>query len=152
MFAESIGGPQAPPITDDQCFVTLRHVNGSVSSVAYLSGGDKAFPKERVEVIGGGRIGVIEDFRSATAWRGGKREMLWKGTQYKGHLAELQSFVATVAHGGEAPIPWDEIRATTLAAILAVRSLREGFPLDVPRGGETLPQTTDDSTGLANVA
>ena len=54
-------------IRDDQVFVTLRHANGSVSSVAYLAGGDRGFPKERVEVIGGGRVGVIEDWREVDA-------------------------------------------------------------------------------------
>jgi hypothetical protein len=63
VFAESIGGGNAPTIKDDQCFITLRHGNGSVSNIAYLAGGDKAFPKERVEVVGGGRIAVIEDLK-----------------------------------------------------------------------------------------
>ena len=53
--------------TDDQCFITLRHANGSISSVAYLAGGDQSFPKERIEVIGGGRIAVIDDFRTRHA-------------------------------------------------------------------------------------
>src|SRR5205807_1600738 len=30
VFAESIGGLQAPVVTDDQCFITLRHANGSI--------------------------------------------------------------------------------------------------------------------------
>src|SRR5262249_52750598 len=40
VFAESIGGPQAPPVTDDQCFITLRHENGAISNIAYMAGGD----------------------------------------------------------------------------------------------------------------
>src|SRR5690606_14696154 len=31
VYAESIGGPQAPQVTRDQSFITLRHENGSVS-------------------------------------------------------------------------------------------------------------------------
>ncbi len=131
VFAESIGGEAAPPVTDDQCFITLRHANGSVSSVAYLAGGDKAFPKERVEVIGGGRVAVIDDFRSVTTVVGGKtRRKRWAG-QDKGHRAEVVAFADAIAKGGE-PIPWVELRATTLASILAVRSIREGVPFEVP--------------------
>lgn len=131
VFAESIGGMNAPAITDDQCFITVRHANGSVSNVAYLAGGDKAFPKERVEVFGGGKVAVIDDFRSAEVWTGGRRKRLWKGKQDKGHAAELKSFVTAAVDGGEAPIPWSDTRSTTAASILAVRSLREGVPVEL---------------------
>ncbi len=132
VFAESIGGFQAPDITDDQCFITLRHANGSISSVAYLAGGDKAFPKERVEVVGGGRIAVIEDFRKVTLCAGGKitQHKGWK--QDKGHSEEVEAFVASVKEGKPSPIPWSELRSVSLAAILAVRSLREGYPFEIP--------------------
>jgi predicted dehydrogenase/threonine dehydrogenase-like Zn-dependent dehydrogenase len=131
VHAESVGGPEAPKLTDDQCFITLRHANGSVSSVAYLSGGDTAFPKERVEVFGGGRIGVIDDFVRVELSAAGKRSTKKLLQQDKGHRAEIDAFARALAAGGEAPIPWDELRAVSLASILAVRSLREGVPFEI---------------------
>lgn len=127
VYAESVGGPTAPAITDDQCFITLRHANGSVSNIAYLAGGDQACPKERVEVIGGGRTAILDDFRQLTVFAGGKKTVS-KGRQDKGHTAEVDAFARAVAGQAEVPIAWAELRATTLAAILAVRSLREGVP------------------------
>lgn len=134
VYADSIGGPEAPAITDDQSFITLRHANGSVSSIGYLAGGDKAFPKERVEVFGGGRVGVIDDFREVITVSGGRRRASRSLQQDKGHRAEVEQFARAVAGGGASPIPWGELRAVSLAAILAVRSLREGVPLVVPGG------------------
>lgn len=134
VFAESIGGRHAPAITDDQCFITLRHANGSISNIAYLAGGDKSFPKERVEVFGGGRVAVIDDFRAVETCAGGRRRRAWRGAQDKGHRGELDAFFNTIKDGGAAPITWDEMRSTTLAAILAVRSLREGMPFEIPNG------------------
>jgi predicted dehydrogenase/threonine dehydrogenase-like Zn-dependent dehydrogenase len=131
VFAESIGGPRAPRVTDDQCFITLRHADGSVSTVAYLAGGDRAYPKERVEVFGGGRIAVIDDFVRVETSVGGKRTKKKLAQQDKGHRAEVEAFARALAEGGEAPIPWEELRAVSAASILAVRSLREGVPLDV---------------------
>ena len=64
VYAESVGGPERS-VLDDQCFITLRHANGSVSNIAYLAGGDKAFPKERIEVFGGGRRGGDRRFPHA---------------------------------------------------------------------------------------
>lgn len=131
VYAESIGGENAPEITDDQCFITLRHANGSISNIAYLAGGDKAFPKERIEVIGGGRIAVIDDFRSVTTCTGGKTSRTKWSQQDKGHRAEIEAFARALGSGGPAPIPWNELSAVSLAALLAVRSLREGFPFDL---------------------
>jgi predicted dehydrogenase/threonine dehydrogenase-like Zn-dependent dehydrogenase len=130
VFAESIGGPHAPLVTDDQCFITLRHANGSISSIAYLSGGDRAFTKERVEVIGAGRVAVIDDFRSVTMVSGGKsRGQRWS-KQDKGHRAEVAAFVKGIRTDTWS-IPWAELRSTTAGALLAVRSLREGVPFDL---------------------
>jgi predicted dehydrogenase len=131
VFGESIGGLQAPAVTDDQCFLTLRHANGSISNIAYLAGGDKVYPKERIEVFGGGRIAVIDDFRAVTTCTGGRmRQQKWK-QQDKGHRAEVRAFAKALREGGPAPISWAELRAVTLASILAVQSLREGLPIDL---------------------
>lgn len=132
VYAESAGGPDAPKVTDDRCFITLRHANGSVSSVAYLAGGDRSYPKERVEVIGGGRVAAIEDFREVILTSGGKTRKSRSWGQEKGHREEVEAFARAVAEGGSWPIPWEEIRSASLAAILAVRSLREGVPFEIP--------------------
>jgi predicted dehydrogenase len=131
VFAESIGGPSAPRVSDDQCFLTLRHENGSISSVAYLAGGDRAVAKERVEVLGGGRVGIIDDFRAVMLGAGGKVERVRGWRQDKGHAAEIEAFVRALLEGGPAPIPWSELRATAICSILAVTSIREGVPLDI---------------------
>lgn len=130
VFAESVGGPLAPRITDDQCFITLRHANGSISNVAYMAGGDKDYAKERIEVFGGGRLAVIDDFRQVTLSAGG-RQTTEKWTQDKGHQAEINAFANAIRNGGSSPISWEELRATSLAPILAVCSLRDGTPIDL---------------------
>jgi predicted dehydrogenase/threonine dehydrogenase-like Zn-dependent dehydrogenase len=131
VFAESVGGERAPQPSDDQCFITLRHADGSVSSIGYLSGGDRAFPKERVEVFGGGRVAVIDDFREVILCSGGrtKRSRGWQ--QDKGHRAEVEAFARVLTAGGAPPIPWAELRAVTRATLGAVQSLRSGLPVEV---------------------
>jgi len=131
VFAESVCGGNAPGISDDQAFITLRHADGSVSSIGYLAGGDRGFPKERVEVFGGGRIAVIDDFREVALWAGGKcrRERL-RG-QDKGHSAEIAAFAEAISEGASAPISWEDIRSVSVAALLAVRSIREGAAFEL---------------------
>lgn len=131
VFAEAVGGARAPTVRDDQAFLTLRHADGSVSSVAYLSGGSTAFPKERVEVLGGGRVAVIDDFRSLTLVDPSGKTSRSRSRRDKGHRAEVEAFLAALRHGGAAPIPWEQVRAVSLASVLAVQSLREGLPLEL---------------------
>lgn len=133
VYAHGIGGPNAPEITDDQCFITCQHGNGSVSNVAYLAGGDKAMTKERIEVLGGGKMAVIDDFRELTLASGGKIEK--QKTSGKGHAEEVQAFIKAVKQGGDCPIKWSELRSVSLASILAVRSMREGVAIVVPNAG-----------------
>lgn len=131
VYAESIGGSAAPAVTDDQCFITLRHADGSISSVAYMAGGDRGLPKERVEVFGGGRAAVIDDFKEVVFSSGGRLRRARRWRQDKGHRTELEIFANIVLQGGDAPIAWEELRAVSLASLLAARSLREGVPFDI---------------------
>src|SRR5262249_28099164 len=52
VYAESVGKRGGLETTDDRVFITMRHANGSISSVWYQAGGDRAFPMERIEVLG----------------------------------------------------------------------------------------------------
>ncbi|AFM23643.1 bi-domain-containing oxidoreductase [Desulfomonile tiedjei] len=132
VYAESIGGTNAPRITEDQCLITVKHVNGSVSSIAYLAGGDKAFPKERVEVFGGGQIAVIDDFREIIFCSNGKTKRQRSFSTDKGHRQEIESFAKALTEGTASPISWEELKTVSLAAILAVRSVHEGIPFEIP--------------------
>ena len=130
VFAESAGGA-SENVKDDQAFITLRHANGSVSCIAYWSGGDRALPKERVEIAGGGRMAILDDFRTVTLAHEGRVSHKRLGSQDKGHAAEIGEFLQALRTGESAPIPWTDLRAVTKASILAVRCLREGTPFDV---------------------
>ena len=129
VFAESVAVDGSSEIADDQCFITLRHENGSVSSIGYISSGSKSFPKERIEVFGGGKVGVVDDYKSVSINTGGKTN-LKKMAMDKGHQQEIIQWGESIKQGKPSPISWAEIRAVTLASILAVRSLREGQAFD----------------------
>jgi predicted dehydrogenase/threonine dehydrogenase-like Zn-dependent dehydrogenase len=133
VYAESIAasGSGAGKIVDDQCFITLRHANGSVSSIAYLAGGDKSFPKERCEVFGAGRVGVLDDYKSLSLTANAKTSIEKLSGQDKGHNAEVVAFLSAVTGKAPAPIPFPELVNSTLAALMTVLSLREGLPIDL---------------------
>jgi predicted dehydrogenase/threonine dehydrogenase-like Zn-dependent dehydrogenase len=128
IYAESAASSHRAEATDDQVFISMRHANGSVSNVSYQSGGDRAFPGERLEVFGGGKVGTIDQWGTVELWSGGRRRTA-NGGRDKGHTAEFKAFLDVLRHGGPWPIAWEDIRATTLASFAAVRSLRDGEPV-----------------------
>jgi len=109
----------------EEASATLRFADGSVGSVAYTSRGDASFSKERLEVFAGGAAFVLEDFRRLLAVRGG-RTRTSKAAQDKGHAAEVAEFVAAARSGGPAPVPWEELRAVSLATLAVAESASTG--------------------------
>jgi predicted dehydrogenase len=90
----------APPTIGsvESATVTVEYANGSVATVAYSGAGAGAMPKERVEVLRGGRSWVLDDFRALTSWGlGGESTTEAKG-QDKGH-AELMRRVLAACRG-----------------------------------------------------
>lgn len=133
--AESVAQVGGLQTTDDRVFITLRHANGSISSVSYQAGGDRAAPAERIEVFGGGRTATVENWDRIELWQGGRRRKA-SGGKDKGHRAGFAAFLGACRSGGEWPIPWPELYAVTWASLMAVRSLREGRPFDIDEDGQ----------------
>jgi predicted dehydrogenase len=132
VYAESVAKSGGIETSDDRVFITLRHADGSISSISYQTGGDIAFPAERIEVLGGGRTAVIDAWRDVELWRNGKLERM-SAKKDKGHQGEFSMFLSACQSGGPAPIPWDQIYGVTWASFAAVQSLREGFPVEEER-------------------
>ena len=108
--------------SDDNVVISLQFANGSQGTVSYLANGDRSYSKERVEVFGGGAVAVLEDFRRLELVRHGRKQTFRSRLrQDKGHRGEWQAFAAAIRNGGESPIRFNEIVATTLATLCACR-------------------------------
>jgi predicted dehydrogenase/threonine dehydrogenase-like Zn-dependent dehydrogenase len=123
----SKGLPDDGRYQEDNVLLTFNYPDGSVGTIAYLAAGDRTFPKERVEVIGGGCVAVLEDFRRLETSTHGRRRVQrsWL-RQDKGHRAIWQAFVNEIMGGGSPPIPYDHLFAVTMASFAAVESLHSG--------------------------
>lgn len=119
--------PDGGKFRQDNCVVTIRFADGSLGTMTYLANGNKAFAKERVEVFSGGKIGVLDDFRSLELVSDSSRQMVRsRFTQDKGHQAAWQNFLKAVTQTGEPPIPYDQLIAVHKACYAAMRSLISG--------------------------
>lgn len=117
--------PDAGRYKEDNVLLNFTFPDGSLGMLSYLANGDKAFPKERVEVFSGGRVAVLDDFRSLETIQDGRRQVYRSRLrQDKGHRAEWEAFAAAICAGGPPPIPYRHLFGVTRATFAAVEALR----------------------------
>jgi predicted dehydrogenase/threonine dehydrogenase-like Zn-dependent dehydrogenase len=131
VYAEAIQARNSEVPDEDSVFITVRLADGSNGSIAYLSEGDKALAKERVEIFGGGKSFVLDDFRSATLYRYGREEVMKLRAQDKGQREEVRTLCALVREGGTAPVALEDLATSTRATFRILESLRTGMPVAV---------------------
>ena len=133
--AAALGRRHTSFMGDDKVTFTLSFADGSVGTVHYLANGHRSFAKERLEVFCGGRILQLDNFRRLRGfgWPGFKKMNLWR--QDKGNMACAAAFVDAIGRGKPAPIPFEELIATTLTTFAVVEALKKGAPvvMDLPR-------------------
>ena len=109
---------------------TLRFADGSVGTIAYVTGGNPRFPKETLDVTGDGRNGRLDNFSRVSVWtaegRSGHRSLTG---QDKGQRAQLAAFIEAVRTGSALPIGFESLVATTRATLAVGESLTTGRPV-----------------------
>ncbi|PWB54123.1 MAG: oxidoreductase [Anaerolineales bacterium] len=109
---------------EDNVAIILIFKDGSIGTITYLANGDKVFPKERIEVFSGGKVGVLDDFRQLELVAHGKRKVIHSRLrQDKGHRAEWHAFSKALIAGSTPPIPYDQLFAVTEATFAAIDAL-----------------------------
>ena len=117
----------------DNAILTLTYPDGSIGTIHYLANGDKAFPKEQVDVFTAGRVAVLDDFRQLEMVHNGRRNVLRsRFKQDKGHAASWQAFLTATRDGKPAPISYKDLWGVTLASFAALDSLKTGQTVDLP--------------------
>ncbi|MEM2001296.1 MAG: bi-domain-containing oxidoreductase [Candidatus Methanomethylicaceae archaeon] len=129
-YAETLEASGYQP--SDNVVITLKMANGAIGSITYVAGGDKRYPRERVEVFGGGAVGVIENFQAATFIQGGRKRSIrnWLSVD-RGYRGEIEALIEAIRNGGPAPADFEEYIYTTLATFAIEKSLKYGHPITV---------------------
>ncbi len=126
-WVSAIGLPDGNRYHQDNVELTFGFADGSLGSVTYLANGTKAFPKERIEVFCGGKVGVLDDFRSLELVSDNHHERkVARLRQDKGHQASWTAFCNAILKGQEPPIPLGQLTGVTRTTFAAVRSLETG--------------------------
>jgi predicted dehydrogenase len=130
VYAAASPHPADPLESSDEAVATLRLANGSVASLVYSGDGDPRASKERIEAFGGGVTAVLDDFRRLELYREGKKTVIKRRGQDKGHDAQMKSFLDGIS-GRTAPPDAESYFASARATLALVESLRLGAAVDL---------------------
>ena len=116
--------------------IMLRLENQSMATINYLSDGDKSVPRERLEIFGGGAIGVIDNFRSATYSAQGKKTRF--GSRFsvnRGTLKILDEVIKKVRSGMPSEVGIEEYINTSLTTFAIEEALSTRCQVSVKMPG-----------------
>ena len=106
--------------------------NDSIGVINYLSGGDKSASRERLEIIGDGAVGTLDNFKRCHITKGGKRRQY--GSHFKtnrGHRELLDYLLNQVRPGSKVEVSTEEYINTTLTTFAIKESIRKGARVPV---------------------
>ena len=130
VYAESLRSERYK--SSDNVVVTMKMANGAIGSITYVAGGDKRYPRERIEVFGGGAVGVIDNFRSALFVRGGRKKRKRSLLDVdRGHKREIVALAEAIQTDKAPPVSFEEYLYTTLATFAIEESIRKGVPVSI---------------------
>lgn len=100
---------------NDNFVATITYEDGSICTLTYTAMGDRAFPKEQMEIFSDGKALALDDYKELRVF--GSKAAGWSSkVQNKGPFEELQALAAALRTGGEWPIPlWQQLQATTIS-------------------------------------
>jgi predicted dehydrogenase len=132
VYANTVTGDDSNSINEDTVTVALQYSDGSIGTVHYIAIGDKGLSKERIEVFGTSRAGVIDDFRRLELYSGGQRTAFERNrlAQDKGQAEMIKRYMDTLKEGKEL-ISLQELVMTTDLTFKVRESLKRRTPLEL---------------------
>lgn len=129
VYANSLGSLSNKEKNDDNVVICIQFSDGSLGSLVYLANGDKSLPKEQIEVFSAGKVGIINDFRSAILYANNTAKKV--NLSGKGHKEEISKFIDAVRNTGIDPIPVESLLYTTVTTFKIIDSLSTGMAQDI---------------------
>lgn len=125
VVAKQISSGRADSIDRDTLSIVIDYEDGSVATILYIANGDKALPKEELQIFAGGCTVVMKNFTELEFYRGSGKPHIVKA-QGKGHKEEIEAFINAIKNDTPSLIPFDSMLATTLATFAIRESLSTG--------------------------
>jgi len=135
--AESIVGKAG---TSESVAASFAHENGSVSSLLYGTDGDRGAARETIEVVGGGGVLTINDFKGHRLSLHGKNSRKRRSSIDRGHKDEIRAFINAISGKPRVTNTFDHIADAMIATFALEKAVSTGSSVDVTH------QPTSDAT------
>jgi len=113
----------APSENTDNAIITLKFENGSQGVINYLSNGNKAYSKERIEIYSQGKVLILDNFKKLVGF-GFNGFSSVSGKINKGHKEQFKKLIESVKLGGQPLINFGELVNTSKTSFAAIESLK----------------------------
>jgi polar amino acid transport system substrate-binding protein len=113
---------------------TVEYEDGSQGTVVYSALGNFRWPKEYMEVFGGDKVAIMEDFKKAAIVGSRKTAHLNYWKQKKGYSEEIRSFIQAIKNGKPSPMSLQSILYSHLVIYGVKRSLETGEAARIDAG------------------
>lgn len=113
----------------DNISITVKFSDGSLGNIVYLANGDKSMPKERIEIFGGGKAVLMDDFKKISVYNNNKT--VSANIFGKGHKEEVVAFLEAIKTGSDSPISFGSLYFTTLATFKILDAISTGLPQEI---------------------
>jgi predicted dehydrogenase/threonine dehydrogenase-like Zn-dependent dehydrogenase len=113
-----------PTIATDNATIMLKFENGDNGVIHYFSNGNKAFPKERLEIYFDEKIIQMNNFQETIAFGIPKFSKLSTRID-KGHQEQFRILSSCIKNKEDYPISFSEILNSTKASFAAIKSMQE---------------------------
>jgi predicted dehydrogenase/threonine dehydrogenase-like Zn-dependent dehydrogenase len=124
--------PAPPDVASvESATVTVEYADGSVATVLYSGAGAGTMPKERVEVLRGGRSWVLDDFNSLTTYGPDGEQTESSAKQDKGHAPMLAGVLKALRDGAPLEPGLGAAYAAQSVALAALESIAGARTVDV---------------------
>lgn len=126
VYAHSINDNNHTIPNEDNVGIIIKFSDGSLGNLIYVANGNQGLAKERIEVSGGGKSAVIEDFKRIIIYHGNK--ITSEALSGKGHSQEIHAFIEAIRKGRASPIAFTSLYYTTVTTFKIQEALSTGMP------------------------
>ena len=131
IHAEALSMPDDRYRCDDNLQMMVRYSEGSVGTINYAASGDSKMTSEYLEILGNGMMIRLDDFRSLAIMSDGKLDRSENVVKDTGIMRMIGLWHYYLTTGLGSPIPFEDLKHSSLAAFRIMESLEDGSPANM---------------------
>ncbi len=131
VYTRKMSANQSHIINEDNICSIITYDNGSLATITYTSVGDKAYPKEQLEIFFNGTVITCDNFTKTQIWSGGRNATLKTPGMDKGFGPLYSNYVSFLQGNAPIPISLEDMFTNTLTTFKVRESLIEDAPIRI---------------------